>query len=175
VDIGGLEWNQGKWEEGLSHFLSAFRVAERLKAPYNADWTAKAVWTRLSELGPQAEPARFHRLLRQAKPLLSDAKSQELGRGPVVHFALELFLTLDPKPFLDVLPVLAEGLSENLSNLLRPLWLAAEIRTSRKPQELPEESEEMRRAVQEVLGQLDTTGRKTTLLKSISRKIRKKA
>ena len=89
--------------------------------------------------------------LRRTEPLLRETEADEFARQRVIQFARDFLTTQGPELLLDVLPVLESGLPEESSTLLRPLRLAAEVQAGRRPGELPEEPEEMRRAVQEVL------------------------
>lgn len=152
---GRLIWAAGRLEEGLDSLVTAHRLAKKAGHLLNADLFASTAWNRLadvaSQIDMQIEPDRFRRLLRLTEPLLQATEADESARSQVVRFARSLLTNQGPEFLLDMLPSLGAGLPSSRSTLLRPLGLAAEVQLNRKPRELPEESEEMRRAVQEVL------------------------
>lgn len=106
------------------------------------------------------EPESSRRLLESIEPLLHPTATNEAVRDGLIRFAFTLLSGPGPGFLLDVLPILEGGLPEERATILRPVRLAAEIKSGLRPKELPEEAEEMRRAVNEVLGLLETNPKK---------------
>lgn len=92
-------------------------------------------------------------LLSRVRPLLQSTKRWSSARIDLVHFSVSA-VAQSPSIFLKWLPQLEAGLPPSHTTLLHPTRLAAEILDNRRSDELTDQSEEMRRAVAEVLGQV---------------------
>jgi tetratricopeptide (TPR) repeat protein len=150
---GLLNLVEKNWEEGLDQLLTAHRITRELAVRYNLDF-AVIIWNTLAQLVTLVDSDRFRRLLRRIQPLLSQIGTEEIARQQVVQFAVDLLTSQGPEFLLDILSILEAGLPASASSLLRPLRLTAEVQIGASPSELPEEPEEMRRAVSQVLSLL---------------------
>jgi tetratricopeptide (TPR) repeat protein len=157
---GCLAWAAENWEESLGHLLTAYRLYEKPGWHHNLEMVTSAVWSYLADAVSRVDADALRNLLSRTEPLLREIGTNEATRQGVIRFTRSLLTARGPEFLLDVLPVLESGLPGDRSTLLRPIRLAAEIQAGRRPGELPEEPEEMRRAVHEVL-RLLPQGRET--------------
>lgn len=147
---GRLEFSQGHFTQGIDHLITAYRLSRKVGQRKNTYLALSDLWTGLLQAGTRIEPDRFDQLLRRVEPLVQETGDDESVRSSLVQFTVGVLLLLGSERFLSMLPVLETGLPTSQATLLRPARVAAEIEAGQRSEELPEETDEMRRAVREV-------------------------
>jgi tetratricopeptide (TPR) repeat protein/DNA-binding MarR family transcriptional regulator len=151
LGYGQLAWFQEDWAKWLDHLLKGFQLARKVGDRIPAEMTASEIWNGLSRLAPKLEPDNFRHLLRAVAPLVRATATDESVWDGLIRFGFNLLTEPGPGFLLDVLPILEGGLQDSQTTIFLPIRLAAEIQTGRRSKELPENAEEVRRAVKEVL------------------------
>ncbi len=134
----------------LSRALDEFRQIEQ-------KWASDVV-VRLNRATEELN-LTYRRLGEQLSDLAKDMRFQltsaignsEAAREAMYSLAAETLRSLDSRALLGTLPTLEEFLPASHLEALRPFRLSAEIAAGKRAESLPEEPEEMRRAVREVL------------------------
>jgi tetratricopeptide (TPR) repeat protein len=147
---GLLAWQAAPSAAAVEHLVNAYITGHTSDVAFSRK-VVQAIWAWLDQLVPATATVRIGDLLRLIAPLLGDADSDEAIRGGLAHFSVRLLARAGAQPLLDVLPVIDESLPASTRDLLRPARLAAEVMVGARDESLPEETEEIRRAVVEVL------------------------
>ncbi|HWN44412.1 MAG TPA: hypothetical protein VNW71_19465 [Thermoanaerobaculia bacterium] len=155
LGYGRIAASEGRYEESLDHLLSAYQLARKLGERAHTNVVLSALWTQLLHASAVLEHSRLSQLLRKAEPLLNQVEEDESTRSSLVQFTLGALFVMGHKRFVDMLPILEAGLPASQSNLLRPIRLVAEIQAGQRSANLPEEPDEMRRAVLQVQEQVE--------------------
>ncbi|HVT15896.1 MAG TPA: tetratricopeptide repeat protein [Thermoanaerobaculia bacterium] len=150
---GLLAWQATLSAEALEHLVAAYLTARMSDLAFSRK-VVRAIWAWLDQLVSLAATAEFGALLRLIAPLVGYADRDEAIRGGLAHFSVHFMATAGAQPLLDLLPVIDESLPASTRDLLRPARLAAEVVVGARDRSLADESEEVRRAVSEVLIQV---------------------
>jgi hypothetical protein len=97
------------------------------------------------------DPALLREYLAGIAPALSTAGDGEQTQSALVRLVRALLQRKGPESTLALLPALEAALSAQRAGFLRPARLAAEILAKRRPPDLADEPEEVRRTVREFL------------------------
>jgi tetratricopeptide (TPR) repeat protein len=143
---------RGDVEKGLSLLTAATVESKRVGHVVNTDLLGASTLDGLTEAVPSLAPAKLREHLAESAPTLSAAGDGEETRNALVRLVRALLGHLGPEALLDLLPILEAALPAQRAGFLRPSHLAAEILAKRRPMELPDEPEEVRRTVREFLG-----------------------
>ena len=140
----------GDLEAGLELLLSACSIQSEMGVVVMARNTAVMAILAVS-LGFGVAPfATVKEGLRRVAPLIEEYWDERTMRSLVSMLKAGLGrLSLDE--YLELLPVVEARLPEGSENLTMPFRLAAEVRAGKQPEELPDQPEEMRRVVLQLL------------------------
>jgi len=142
---------RGEVEGGLSLLAAATVESKRVGHAYNTDLIGAWTVDGLAKAVPSLVPAKLREHLAQIAPALSAAADGPQTQNALLGMVRALLQHLGVEDALDLFPAIESALPAERSAFLRPARLAAEILAKRRPHELPDEPEEVRRTVREFL------------------------
>jgi hypothetical protein len=149
---GRVLLGRGDVENGLSLLIAATVESKQVGHVFNIELYSSLTLDGLAKAATSLTLAKLREHLAQITPALSGAGHGEKTRNALVRLVRALLGHLGPEALLDLLPILEAALPAQRAGFLRPSRLAAEILAKRRPMELPDEPEEVRRTVREFLG-----------------------
>jgi tetratricopeptide (TPR) repeat protein len=149
---GRVLLGRGDVENGLSLLTAATVESKQVGHTFNTELYSSLTLDGLAKAATSLTLAKLREHLAKIMPALSGAGHGEKTRNALVRLVRALLEHLGPEALLDLLPILEAALPAQRAGFLRPSHLAAEILAKRRPMELPDEPEEVRRTVREFLG-----------------------
>ncbi len=147
----------GRFEEGIELLVEGFSLERKVGHRHNAEvcgaWALDALAAGLGQVSRD----RAASLLDRLSPVIAEVDTAEKIRAALVRLVSTILGDLGPEILLALLPRMEAHLPASHSTLLRPARLAAEVLAGRGATDLPEEPEEVRRAVREFLEKVSST------------------
>lgn len=158
---GRVFYAQDEIENGLRLILDAFEICLKQGHRYNTELCVRNALERFFEQAAKAGPGGRGDLAKILRPLFSAVEDNDAVRTALIESVRNFFSKKGAEALLRVLPVLEENLPASRLELLRPARLAAEVKTKKRAADLPDQPEEMRRAVAELLKVVSKTRKKS--------------
>ena len=142
---------QKKWSDGFDLMYEGLSGHQRTKNKANILQDAKVITEETSRATASLDEKQVAPLLKRLDAIAPLLAESEALRGAGVRLVESLFSRFPPETFVSLLAILEAQLPSDRKGLLLPARLAGEIGAGRKRESLPDEPEEVRRAVREFL------------------------
>jgi tetratricopeptide (TPR) repeat protein len=151
-DRGRALCSMGEVDAGLAAMLEGHQMEVTVGCLHNAAISARRYLDALAAaLEAPGGRERTKYWPGQVEAVAGHLKDSERVRGALVRLATAAFRHLTPRQLVDGLPAVEALLPPEYSTLLAPVRLAGEVRLGMRDERLPEEPDEMRRLVRELL------------------------
>ncbi len=143
--------SKGDAEMAFELNRDALRLTANVGHRYNIELGARGLFEAASKWAEKKDSGIMEKVIAGLSPFIPLVSGSEAARGGFIRFIGKTARIFDPEYSLSLLPAFEAALPQSHADLLVPVRLALDILAGKRPASLPDQPEEMRRAVDQFL------------------------